>query len=163
MKLDPVRIASILPILMCIEQTPSAVQTMVGSIRTKIDVVDITEGGHLEKDFDTDFMAEWWYLNGTARLVADDGEKKDIGFFVVLAHQESPFFVNTAGKQLSHMLSFSGFFSDSSEGDFHFVETHVPQDELGNYISLGTPYVEYLYPDGSKKFNGSKESGYNLS
>ena len=163
MKLNPGRIASILSLLMYTQQTPSTVQTMVGSIRTKIDVVDISEGGHLEKDFDTDFMAEWWYLNGTAILVADDGEKKDVGFFVVLAHQESPFFANPAGKQLSHMLTFSGFFSDGGADDFYFVETHVPQDELDNYVALGTPYAKYLYPDGSKRFDGSKASGYNLS
>jgi hypothetical protein len=32
----------------------------------------------------------WWYLNGEATLVSTDGEKKDIGFFVVSTHQESP-------------------------------------------------------------------------
>ena len=163
MKLNRSRIASILPVLMCTEQTPSSVKTIVVSIRTKTNQEDITEGGHLEKDFDTDFMAEWWYLNGTAILVANDGEKKDIGFFVVLAHQESSFFVNPAGKQLSHMLTFSGFYSDGSTDDFYFAETHVPQDDLDKYIALGTPYAKYLYPDGSKKFNGSKASGYKLS
>ena len=55
-------------------------------------MVDFTEGGHLETDFDVNFMAEWWYLNGEAVLVASDGEKRDLGFFVVLAHQESPMF-----------------------------------------------------------------------
>ncbi len=88
---------SILLVLMC-----------VVPLGTQAKIADFTEGGHLETDFDVNFMAEWWYLNGDARLVASDGEKRDCGFFVVLAHQESPMIVSPDGTQLSqyHPLTF---------------------------------------------------------
>ena len=55
-------------------------------------VLDYTEGGHNDTDFDTSFMSEWWYQNGDMQLVGENGEKKNLAFFVVMAHQESPTF-----------------------------------------------------------------------
>ncbi|HEY9204416.1 MAG TPA: hypothetical protein VIO58_00725 [Candidatus Methanoperedens sp.] len=85
--------------------------------------VDFTEGGHLETDYGVNFMAEWWYLNGKATLIASDGEKKDMGFFVVLAHQESLLF-----KGVSHMLTFNGLYFGNGATAFDYNETYVPKD-----------------------------------
>jgi len=85
-------IMSILLVVMCFTGLSAAAPTTFGPIGTPAKIADFTEGGHLETDFDVNFMAEWWYLNGDARLVASDGEKQDIGFFVVMSHQESPLF-----------------------------------------------------------------------
>jgi len=123
---------------------------------------DFTEGGHLETDLGVNFMAEWWYLNGDARLVASDGEKRDIGFFVVMAHQESPVFVSPSCPQLSNLLTFYGIYFDNGTPIFNYTETYVPQTVVDDYIALGTPYVDYTYPDGLKRFNGSALQGYNL-
>lgn len=118
---------------------------------------DISEGGHLETDFGTGFMAEWWYLNGKATLVASDGEEKDVGLFVVLGHQESPMF-----RGLSHMLTFYGIYLDDDKKDFNYIDTYVPRENVSNYIALHTPFVDYRYPDGLKKISGSASSGYSL-
>jgi hypothetical protein len=144
-------IMSILLVVMCVTGLSAAAPT-----------ADFTEGGHLETDFGVNFMAEWWYLNGDARLVASDGEKQDIGFFIVMAHQESLMF-NPLGPQLSHLLVFQGIYFDNGTTIFDFNETYVPQTVVGDYIALGTPYVDYTYPDDLKRFYGSALPGYNLN
>jgi len=110
-------------------------------------------------------MAEWWYLNGEARLVASDGEKRDLGFFVVLAHQESPMIVSPGpdGTQLSHLLTFYGLYFGDGTTTFNYTETYVPKIYVSNYIALHTPYVDYVYPDGLKRFYGSALPGYRLN
>ncbi len=118
---------------------------------------DFSEGGHLETDFGVNFMAEWWYLNGKATLVSSDGEIKDAGFFAVLAHQESPLF-----RGYSHLLTFNGLYLDKSRPIFNYVETFIPRDNVGQFISLHTPYADYRYPDGLKQLNGSPLSGYDM-
>jgi hypothetical protein len=123
---------------------------------------DFSEGGHLETDFNADFISEWWYLNGKARLVASDGEKRDIGFFVVMVHQESPL-ISQGGTQLSHIFTLCGLYLDDSTTIFNYTETFVPQAIVSNYIALNTPYVDYMYPDGLKRFYGSALPGYNLN
>ena len=124
--------------------------------------VDFTEGGHLETDFGANFMGEWWYLNGEARLVSSHGEKRDLGFFVVMAHQESPLFRQDE-TQLSHLLTFYGLYFDNGTTTFGYDAIYVPQIYLDNYIALHTPYVDYMYPDGLKRFYGSALPGYNLN
>jgi hypothetical protein len=119
---------------------------------------DTSEGGHLETDFGTGFMAEWWYLNGKATLVASDGEEKDVGLFAVLGHQESPMFNGS-----SHMLTFYGIYFDDHKNDFNYEETFVSRENVSNYIALHTPYVDYRYPDGFKKLSGSESAGYSLN
>jgi hypothetical protein len=127
---------------------------------------DFTEGGHLEADFGVNLMAEWWYLNGDARLVASDGEKRDVGFFVILAHQESPMFVSPYPlcQQLSQLFALYGVYFDNGTTIFNYTETHVPQAVVGNYMALGTPYVDYTYPDpyDLKRFYGAALPGYHL-
>jgi hypothetical protein len=141
-----------------------AVPTSAESFGRQAKIADFTEGGHLETDFGVNFMAEWWYLNGKARLVASDGEKRDLGFFVVLGHQESPMFVSYEDEvQLSHMLTFYGLYFDDGTAAFDYTETFVPQTIVGDYIALHTPYVDYMYPDGVKRFYGSARPGYNLN
>lgn len=124
---------------------------------------DYTEGGYLDTDFATNMMAEWWYLNGDTKLVADDGEERDLGFFVVLAHQEAPMMVTSDGTQLSYILSFYGIYYDNDTSLFNKVDTYIPQAILGNYVAIHTPYVDYMFPDGSKSYNGSQSQGYELN
>ena len=135
----------------------------ISSASTGTQAADFTEGGHLETDFNVNFMAEWWYLNGKATLVSSEGEERDIGFFVTLAHQESPIIVNPNGTQLSHLLTFYGLYFDNGTTTFNSTETYIPQIAVGNYIALHTSYVDYVYPDGVKRFNGSALQGYNLN
>lgn len=142
---------SILLVVMCV--VPASAE----SSGIEAEVADFTEGGHLETDFDAFFMAEWWYLNGNATLVSSDGEKKDVGFFVVLQHQESPMF-----RGVSRMISFYGIYFDDNTTAFDRVRTSVPREDVNQYIALHTPYVYYRYPDGLKELYGSALTGYNL-
>jgi hypothetical protein len=142
---------SILLVVMCV--VPASAE----SSGIQIEVADFTEGGHLETDFDAFFMAEWWYLNGNATLISSDGEEKDVGFFVVLEHQESLMF-----RGLSRMISFYGVYFDDNTTAFDRVRSFVPREDVNQYIALHTPYVYYRYPDGFKELYGSALTGYNL-
>ena len=152
MRIKVGNIMSILLVVMCVTGLSVAAPT-----------ADFTEGGHLETDLGVNFMAEWWYLNGDARLVASDGEKRDIGFFVIMAHQESPMFV-ISGTQLSQLFAVYGIYFDNGTTIFDCTEAYVPRTDVGDYIALGTPYVDYTYPDpyDLKRFYGSALQGYNL-
>lgn len=123
---------------------------------------DFSEGGHLETDYGANFMAEWWYLNGKARLVASDGEERNIGFFVTLGHQESHL-IKIKGVHISHLLTFYGLYHNDTGTTFDYIETFVPRTNVSDYIALNSPFVDYKYPDGSKRFYGSPLSGYNLN
>jgi hypothetical protein len=140
-----------------------SVSTSAESSESRAKIADFTEGGHLEKDFGVDFLAEWWYLNGEAKLVGPNGEKRDIAFFVVLAHHESPYILSPDGTQLSQLITFYGFYFDDDTTISNYINTYVPQINVDNYIALNTPFVDYMYPDGSKKFYGSSLQGYNLN
>ena len=162
-------IISILLVVMCFTGLSAAAPTVTGPFGTPAKIADFTEGGHLETDFGVNFMAEWWYINGDARLVASDGEKRDIGFFVVMSHQESPMFADLyqSPVNISHLLTSYGIYFDDGTQIFNYTETFVPQAVVGDYIALGTPYVDYTYPDpysyDLKRFNGSALPGYNLN
>lgn len=158
-------IMSLLLVVMCFTGLSAAAPTTLGPIGTQATIADFTEGGHLETDFGVNFMAEWWYLNGDARLVASDGEKRDIGLFVIMAHQESPMLFSPPDTQLSHLLTFYGIYFDDGATIFNYTETYIPQAFVGDYIALGTPYVDYTYPDpyDLKRFYGSALPGYNLN
>jgi hypothetical protein len=159
-------IMSILLVVMCFTGLSAAAPTVTGPFGTPAKIVDLTEGGHLETDFGANFMAEWWYMNGDARLVASDGEKRDIGFFVVMSHQESPMFADLyqSPVNLSHLLTSYGIYFDDGTTIFNYTEAFVPQAVVGDYIALGTPYVDYTYPDpfDLKRFYGSALQEYNL-
>ncbi|WP_406669941.1 hypothetical protein V7O67_09590 [Methanolobus sp. ZRKC4] len=124
---------------------------------------DYTEGGYLDTDFDTNMMAEWWYLNGDTKLVADDGEERNLGFFVVLTHQEAPMIVAPDGTQLSYMLTFYGLYYDNDTAFFNKKDTYIPRVLLNDYVAIHTPYVDYTFPDGMKSYNGSHSQGYELN
>ncbi|MEA3282221.1 MAG: hypothetical protein U9Q68_06610 [Euryarchaeota archaeon] len=127
-------------------------------------LMDFTEGGHPETDFGANMTAEWWYLNGKTKLVASDGEVKDAGFCVVMAHQESPiFFAGPGGLQLSHLLTFSALYPDGETPTFFYTETYVPQTIISHFVSLHTPYVYYVYPGGAQRYYGSASAGYSLN
>ena len=159
-------IISILLVVMCFTGLSAAAPTVTGPFGTPAKIADFTEGGHLETDFGVNFMAEWWYINGDARLVASDGEKRDIGFFVVMSHQESPMFADLyqSPVNLSHLLTSYGIYFDDGTTIFNYTEAFVPQAVVGDYIALGTPYVDYTYPDpfDLKRFYGSALQEYNL-
>lgn len=146
-------IMSILLVVMCVTGLSVAAPTE-----------DFTEGGHLETDFGVNFMAEWWYLNGDARLVASDGEIRDIGFFVIMSHQESPMFGLDSPVNISHLLTSYGIYFDNGTTIFNYTETYVPQAVVSDYIALWTPYLDYTYPDPYylKRFYGSALPGYRL-
>jgi len=76
-------IISILLMVMCFTGLSAAAPTVTGQFGTPAKIADLTEGGHLETDFGVNFMAEWWYINGDARLVASDGEKRDIATYFI--------------------------------------------------------------------------------
>ncbi|MHC1575642.1 MAG: hypothetical protein ACXQTY_07580 [Candidatus Methanogasteraceae archaeon] len=120
---------------------------------------DFTEGGHLETDFGANMTAEWWYLNGKTRLVASDGEVKDAGFFVVMAHQEFPVLLASH----SHLLTFSALYLDGETPTFFYTDTYVPQITISHFVSLHTPYVYYVYPGGAQRYCGSAPTGYSLN
>ena len=143
--------------------TASAVTVSDETVLLQATEEDYTEGGYLDTDFGTNMMAEWWYLNGDTKLVADDGEERDLGFFVVLAHQESPMMVASDGTQLSYMLTFYGLYYDNDTALFNKADSYIPQVLLEDYVGIHTPYVDYMFPDGMKSYNGSQSQGYELN
>ena len=125
-------------------------------------LLDFTEGGHLDTDFDANLIAEWWYLNGKVKLIASDGEVKDAGFFVVMAHQESPLIAGPGGR-LSHLVTFSALYPDGEAPTFYYNETFVPQTTISHFVSLHTPYVYFMCPGGAQRYCGSALTGYSLN
>ncbi|MEA3294962.1 MAG: hypothetical protein U9P81_08325 [Euryarchaeota archaeon] len=157
------KIMAILLLVICATSLSAAVPTPIEPFVSQANTPDFTEGGHLETDLNVNFLAEWWYLNGNTRLVGPEGKKKDIGFFVCMAHQESPFFKFGGDVQYSHLIVFHGIFFDDGTTDFHYNETfNVPQTDVSNYIALGTPYVDFKYPGGLNTFKGSAGPGYKV-
>jgi hypothetical protein len=126
--------------------------------------LDYTEGAHYDTDFGASFMSEWWYQNGDMRLVGEDGEKRDLAFFVVLVHQESPtfFYDSESGTQLSNMVTFYGLYPYGEDTSDNYTLIFVPRDDIENYVGFDTPYLDYTYPEGLRKFYGSALKGYSL-
>jgi hypothetical protein len=124
---------------------------------------DLTEGGSLETDHGVPFLAEWWYLNANATLVADDGERRRLGFLVTVGHQESALInqmVGVPGPQLSHVLNFRGLFPQGETPQLSYEEAFVPQATVGSYIALNTPYLAFTAPSGNARASGSGMLGY---
>jgi hypothetical protein len=128
------------------------------------EVMDYTEGGHYDTDFNASFMSEWWYQNGDMRLVGEDGEKKNLAFFVVVVHQESPtaFYDSESETQLSNMVTFYGLYPYGEDTSHDYTLVFVPGDEIENYIGFHEPYLDFTYPEGLRKFYGSALKGYRL-
>jgi hypothetical protein len=126
-------------------------------------VLDYTEGGHNDTDFNANFMSEWWYQNGDMKLVAKDGEKKELAFFVVMAHQESPGLKDSSGTNLSYLSTFYGLYPSEETATYNFTRTLVPRSSIENYIEFHVPFLNFTYPDGLKRFYGSGSSGYMLN
>ena len=126
--------------------------------------LDYTEGGHLDTDFvDAKSMAEWWYLNGKLKLISPSYEIKTIGFFVVMAHQESPMLV-VNGTQVSNMVTFYGLYPENEEPTIHYDSTFIPRNLLKGFVGIHKPYVRYRYPKGQKKtLKGNAQLGYYLN
>jgi len=126
------------------------------------EVMDYTEGGHYDIDFDASFMSEWWYQNGDMRLVGKDGEKRRLAFFVTLVHQESPSFFNVSDEQFSNMVTFYGLYPDGEDTSDNYTMCFVERDNITNYIGFHVPYLDFTYPEGLRSFYGSALKGYRL-
>lgn len=128
------------------------------SIWTRI--ADITEGGRLDTDFNVTWLAEWWYLNGKVRLLSMDGERRDLGFFVVVGHQESAEMLGG----LSQLYHFYGLYEVGTPPVFFYEEDYIPRSEIGDYIGFRTPYVDFKYPfiGADVTMSGSGLRGYRV-
>lgn len=127
--------------------------------------VDYAEGGHYDTDFGSSFMSEWWYQNGDMRLVGEDGEKKNLAFFVVVVHQESPtlFTDPDSGAQSSNMATFYGLYPYGETTSHNYTMIFVPRETIENYIGFHVPYLDFTYPEGLRHFYGSGSKGYKLN
>jgi hypothetical protein len=116
------------------EQLAEPIRTIIG---------DITEGGRLDTDFNTKWLAEWWYLNGKVRLVSmEDNERKDLGFFVAVGHQESAQWL----APYSHLFHFYAlYFDDDTPPIISYSEAYVPRETVEDHIGLRTPHVDFQY------------------
>lgn len=124
--------------------------------------LDYTEGGHLDTDFNTFFLSEWWYLNAKATLRSTHNDVVNIGFFLVFGHAETPMFM-VDGVQLSQMSAFHGLYLSGRNTEFEYADTFLPQALIGNLIALHTPYVSYIYPEGVRMLQGSAAQGYSVN
>ena len=156
------KLTGILIIMVCCIGISSAEESSSKMRGIYTNILDFTEGGHVENDFGANTTAEWWYINGEAEAVSPQSTIQHIGFFMVLAHQESIFFPPINGSQSSHLLTFYALYYDNGTSFFDYTEEYVPQVMLGNYLSLHTPYVYYVYPGGSNRLCGSAYTGYDL-
>ena len=125
-------------------------------------VMDYTEGGYYDTDFNASFMSEWWYQNGDMRLVGEHGEKRNLAFFVTLVHQESPTVFNDSGKQFSNIVTFYGLYPYGEATSTNYTTCFVPRGEIENYVGFHVPYLDFTYPEGLRKFYGSALKGYQL-
>lgn len=128
-------------------------------------VTDYTEGAHYDTDFNASFMSEWWYQNGDMQLVGENGEKRNLAFFTVLVHQESPsfFFDPESETQFSNMVTFYGLYPYGEDTSCNYTLTLVPKDEIENYVEFHVPYLNFTYPEGRRSFYGSALEGYCLN
>ncbi|WP_440955140.1 hypothetical protein ACSAZK_16670 [Methanosarcina sp. Mfa9] len=122
------------------------------------------EGGHYDTDYGANFMSEWWYQNGDMRLVSEDGEKRNLAFFIVVTHQESPtiFYDSELEMQFSNMATFYGLYPYGEPVAHNFTQTFFPRSDIENYIGFHLPYLDYTFPEGSRKIYGSSSEGYCL-
>ncbi|WP_255336203.1 hypothetical protein [Methanosarcina sp. KYL-1] len=125
---------------------------------------DFTESGHYDTDFNASFMSEWWYQNGDMRLVSEDGEKRNLAFFIVVTHQESPelFRDPDSGLQLSNMATFYGLYPYGEATAHNFTQVFIPRSDIENYIGFHVPYLDYTFPEGLRRLYGSSFEGYGL-
>jgi len=128
-------------------------------------ISDYTEGGHYDTDYNANFMSEWWYQNGDMKLVAKDGEKKKLAFFVVMTHQESQTGLNDphSGTQLSHLVTFYGLYPYEGAVTHNYTQIFVPRSDIESYIGFNVPYLDFTYPGGLGRFYGSGSKGYRLN
>jgi hypothetical protein len=97
------------------------------------------------------------------RLVSEDGEKKNVAFFAVMAHQESPtIFNDTSEVQHSELATFYGLYPYGETPAHDYTKKRVPRAGIENYIKLHVPYLDFSYPDNYGRFSGSSSEGYKL-
>jgi hypothetical protein len=124
-------------------------------------LLDRSDGGHMDTDFGVASLAESWYFNGTLTLESADGDRREIGFFLAGAHQEGR--VPPGGPAASSYISrFRGLFLEDGTTRFDYNQTFVPREAIGEYVALGTPYVDFTYPTGNVRLAGSALTGYRL-
>lgn len=123
---------------------------------------DLTEGGHLETDSGAFSLAEWWYLNGQLELEAEDGEKRSVGWFSTMGHQESPS-ITDGNRQLSHLFKFAALYAEDGTHRFVYDDVYIPRSTIDNAIGIHKTYLLFHYPDTSSAFFGSAATGYTVN
>lgn len=155
-------IISILLIIICSTVLSAAEQNEFTDSSEQVinpNLLDFTQSGHFETDYGSYIALEWWYLNGEATSL----EGKNISFFFVVAHQESPAFTSENGIQLSHLLTFCNIFHEDGTSTFKYNDTYVSQLIVDHFVSFHTPYLYYVYPGGERSFYGTAYTGYFLN
>lgn len=122
-----------------------------------------TEGGHDYTDYNANFMSEWWYQNGDMKLVGENGEKKNLAFFAVMAHQESPTVFNISGTNFSQVATFYALYPYGEPVAHNYTREYVQRADIGNYLKFHVPYLDFTYPGNYGRFYGSGSKGYGLN
>jgi hypothetical protein len=128
----------------------------------KLSTSDLTEGGHLGTDSGAFSFAEWWYLNGKLELEAEDGEKRSVGWFSTMGHQDSPS-ITDGNIQLSHLFKFSALYNEDGTNHFVYTDTYIPRSAVNNFIGIHKAYLLFHYPDTPSAFFGSAATGYTVN
>ncbi|CAB1059257.1 hypothetical protein D1BOALGB6SA_4015 [Olavius sp. associated proteobacterium Delta 1] len=123
---------------------------------------DLTEGGHLETDSGAFSFAEWWYLNGKLELEAEDGEKRSVGWFSTMGHQESPS-ITDGNIQLSHLFKFSALYNEDGTNHIVYNDTYIPRSAVSNFIGIHKAYLLFHYPNTPSVFFGSAATSYTVN
>ncbi|MCK7488959.1 MAG: hypothetical protein MZU79_00980 [Anaerotruncus sp.] len=97
------------------------------------------------------------------RLVGEDGEKRNLAFFAVMAHQESPTLFNISGVKYSQPATFYALYPYGGTVTHNYTRMLVPRSEIENYIEFHVPYLNFTYPGNYGRFYGSGSKGYGLN
>lgn len=116
----------------------------------------------METDYGAFYLAEWWYLNGQLQLEAEDGEKRSVGWFSTMGHQESPS-ITDGSRQLSHLFKFAALYDEDGNNRFAYNDAYVPRSAIGNSIGIHKAYLLFHFPDTSSAFFGSAATGYTVN
>ncbi len=71
--------------------------------------------------------------------------------------------IGPSGIQLSYLSTFYGLYPYGETATHNFTRTLVPRSSIGNYIEFNVPYLNFNYPEGLRRFNGSGSKGYILN
>jgi hypothetical protein len=94
------------------------------------------------------------------RLLSMDGERRDLGFFVVVGHQESAEMLYG----VSQLYHFYGLYEVGTPPVFYYEENFISRSKIDDYIGFRTPYVDFKYPfyGDDVTMSGSGLQGYQV-